>query len=425
MANGFGDARLCRIFAPMSTKKLILILALALLFKDLSAQSKAVVHRYRASLLRSDSARIVFQIEEVNTNGRIVWNFLNAGERLQAKNIRVKKDSLFVDMPFFESGFEVKREKDGRLTGVWRKGTAAQEVIVPFLAVPTKDRFPLTFGPAKYQLNGRWRSEILSPDGSKEDAVVQLNQQGNRIIGSVVINSGDYRYLEGVVTGDSLVMSTFDGSHAYLFMAKVKDGNTITDGVFFAGAKSRRTWSAVKDDHADVDLSETAATLKPGESKLDFRFPDLDSNLVSINDDRFKNKVVVIQIMGSWCPNCMDETAFLSDYYKKNHARGVEMIGLAYEYSTDFARSVRSLKKFKERFALDYPVLITGVRVGDSLRTEKTLPQITEIKTFPTTIFIGRDGMVKKIANDFFGPATGEYYERYKREFEKTINELL
>ena len=409
----------------MSSKKLILVLTLSLFFQYLPAQSKTIVHRYRAALVRSDSARIVFQIEEVNTNGRIVWNFLNAGERLQAKNIRVKKDSLFVDMPFFESGFEVKREQDGRLTGIWRKGTAAQEVIVPFLAIQTQERFPLAHGPAKHQLSGRWRSQILSPNGSKEDAVLQLNQHGNRLNGSFVINSGDYRYLEGVVTGDSLFLSTFDGSHAYLFTARVKDGSTITDGLFFAGAKSRRTWSAVKDDHADVDLSETAASLKPGSSRLDFRFPDLDSNLVSINDDRFRNKVVIIQIMGSWCPNCMDETAFLSEYYKKNHARGVEMIGLAYEYSTDFARSVKSLKKFKERFSIDYPVLITGVKVGDSLRTEKTLPQITEIKTFPTTIFIGRDGAVKKIANDFFGPATGAYYERYKREFEKTMNELL
>jgi hypothetical protein len=118
----------------MSPKKLILILILSFSFQQLTAQTNRVEHRYRASLLRSDSARIVFQIEEVLTNGKPVWYFLNAGERLQARNIRVKKDSLFVDMPFFESGFDVKREKDGRLTGVWRKGTAAQEVVVPFLA---------------------------------------------------------------------------------------------------------------------------------------------------------------------------------------------------------------------------------------------------------------------------------------------------
>lgn len=390
-----------------------------------TAQQKSTSIRYKAALLRADSTRIVFQIDEQQVNGKPVWYFLNAGERLQAKNIRVKKDSLFVDMPFFESGFEVKREKDGRLTGVWRKGTAAQEVVVPFLAVPSKERFPMVNGAAKHDVKGKWSGEIVYPDGKKEEAVVQFQQKGNRVTGSFVINSGDYRYLDGVISGDSLMISTFDGSHAYVFTARVEGNDRIVNGVFLSGAVNKRTWSAVRDDKAEVDLSETAATLRPGASKLDFSFPDLDSNMVSINDERFRNKVVVIQIMGSWCPNCMDETAFLTEYYKKNHARGVEMIALAYEYSTDFARSVKSLKKFKERFSLDYPVLVTGVKVGDEQRTEKTLPQITPIKTFPTTIFIGRDGTVKKIANDFFGPATGEYHERYKREFAKTIEEML
>ncbi len=401
-----------------------LLLAGLLIAPSLHAQKATGTTRYLATLLRTDGGRIVFQIEEKVDAKGTVWYFLNARERLQAKNIRVRKDSLFVDMPFFESGFEVKREKDGRLTGVWRKGTATQEVVVPFLAVPSKERFPLVLGAAKQVVSGKWAGVIQNPNGSKEQAVIQFTQSGNRVTGSFVINSGDYRYLDGVVSGDSLMISTFDGSHAYVFTARVR-GDSITNGVFISGATARRSWSAVRNDNAGIDLSETAAALRPGESKLDFTFPDLDSNMVSIHDERFRNKVVVIQLMGSWCPNCMDETAFLTDYYKKNHARGVEMIALAYEYTTDFARSVRSLRKFKERFSLEYPVLITGVRVGDEQRTEKTLPQITQIKTFPTTIFIGRDGTVKKVANDFFGPATGEYYEKYKKEFEKTIEEML
>jgi thiol-disulfide isomerase/thioredoxin len=401
-------------------------LAILLIHSVAPAQSRPVVTTYRAALIRPDSARIVFMVEERKVNGGSTWYFLNAGDRLEAKNIRQRGDSVFVDMPFFESGFEGRRQKDGAITGIWRKGTAGTEVTVPFVADPNqKERFPVVKGPARYDIQGRWRGEIISPNGLKEDAVVDFKQKGNRVTGTFVINSGDYRYLEGVVTGDSLVMSTFDGSHAYLFSATLGDANTISNGVFHAGATAKKTWSAVRDAKAEVDLEETAAHLKPGQSRLDFRFPDLDSNLVSINDDRFKGKVVVIQIMGSWCPNCVDETAYLSQYLKKNRHRGVEMIALAYEYSTDFARSVRSLRKFQERFAMDYPILVSGVKVGDSLRTEKTLPQITQIKTFPTTIFVGKDGQVKKIANDFFGPATGKYYEEYKKSFEATIDELL
>ncbi len=111
--------------------------------------------------------------------------------------------------------------------------------------------------------------------------------------------------------------------------------------------------------------------LKTGESTLNFRFPDLDSNLVAITDDQFKNKVVVIQLMGSWCPNCMDETAFFSEYYTANKIRGVEVLGLAYEYSTNFARAKQGLLKFKHRFNVQYPLLFTGVSISDELRTEK------------------------------------------------------
>ena len=101
------------------------------------------------------------------------------------------------------------------------------------------------------------------------------------------------------------------------------------------------------------------------------------------------------------------------------------MLALAYEYSLDTERSKKSLRKFQQRFNVDYPILLTGVTSSDTLRTEKTLPQITQIKSFPSTIFIGRDGKVKKVHGGFFGPATGDLYTQYTREFEETIDSLL
>ncbi len=143
--------------------------------------------------------------------------------------------------------------------------------------------------------------------------------------------------------------------------------------------------------------------------------------MVSISDDRFRNKVVIIQIMGSWCPNCMDETAFLSEYYKANKERGIEMVALAYEYSTDFSRSQKSLRKFQQRFNITYPMLITGVRTIDSLRTEKTLPEITRIKMFPTTLFIGRDGKVKKHIPVLMAPPQAPIMKPLRRNFTKRL----
>ncbi|MFN5937440.1 MAG: TlpA disulfide reductase family protein, partial [Sphingobacteriales bacterium] len=151
----------------------------------------------------------------------------------------------------------------------------------------------------------------------------------------------------------------------------------------------------------------------------------LDSTIVSIRDDRFKGKVVVVQLMGSWCPNCMDETAFLSTWYKQNKQRGVEVVALAYEYSADFHKAAQTLKKFQQRHQVEYPMLNTGVTSSDPQRTEKTLPQFTPIKVFPTTIFIGKDGRVKKVHAGFSGPGTGSHYEEFKKEFNLTIDQLL
>jgi hypothetical protein len=121
----------------------------------------------------------------------------------------------------------------------------------------------------------------------------------------------------------------------------------------------------------------------------------------------------------------MDETAFLSDYYRKNKQKGVEIIGLAYEYTTDFERSKKSIEKFKERFNVEYTLLNTGVTVGDSLRTEKTLPQLTQIKSFPSTIFLDKTGRVAKIRAGFEGPGTGVHYEELKKDFVETVDALL
>lgn len=194
--------------------------------------------------------------------------------------------------------------------------------------------------------------------------------------------------------------------------------------MFYSGATSAQSWVAVKNENA-VLPDVASMSLKDGEERLNFRFPDLNKKPVSINDAKFKNKVVIIQIMGSWCPNCMDETAFLSEYYDRNKHRGVEVIGLAYEYSTDFERSRKSIQKFRDRFNVKYTLLNTGVTVSDSLRTEKTLPQLTPIKSFPSTIFLDKKGRVVKLHAGFEGPGTGVHYEELKKEFAATVDKLL
>jgi thiol-disulfide isomerase/thioredoxin len=225
--------------------------------------------------------------------------------------------------------------------------------------------------------------------------------------------------------GDSLRLSCFDGGHAFYFTARLEEDGKLSGGQYFSGASGYETWTAVMDASAALPDEFTLTKWNKDAGPLAFAFKDIEGRKVSLSEKRFSGKVVLIQIMGSWCPNCMDETRFLSTFYNEYHSKGVEIIGLAYERTTDFARSQASLRSFQQRFQVKYPMLITGVAVGDPRRAEKTLPQLQEIVGFPTTIFLDKTGKISRIHTGFSGPGTGDHYEAQKKEIRRTVDELL
>ena len=389
-----------------------------------SAQQKPSGNWWRAALHRADGQDIVFNFEWTTEKGKQVWYIRNASERIRVTDIQENGDSLIVQMPVFESQFRIKKEKNGlALSGNWIKGGAVKTQTVAFSAVKDSRRFAAGGGPA-WNINGRWAANFTGKNGV-ELAVAEFTQKAGYLAGTFLNPTGDYRYLEGNVSHDTLRLSCFDGGHAFLFTAKIDNNNTISNGWYYSGAAFKQEWNATRNDTASIKEDEVAMYLRAGEEKLHFSFNDLDGKRVSIDDERFKNKVVVVQFMGSWCPNCMDETAFLSDYYNRNKQKGIEIVSLAYEYSTDTERSIRTLKKFQQRFNVQYPMLITGVTVNDSLRTEKTLPELTPIKFFPSSAILDKKGRVRKLDTGFNGPATGDHYLQYKKEFENdTIDKL-
>ncbi|HEY8687687.1 MAG TPA: TlpA disulfide reductase family protein [Chitinophagaceae bacterium] len=397
------------------------ILSAFFLLLSTSVFSQAKISYWQASIHRTDGNSIPFSFKLEEKNKKTILYIINDAEKIKVDNILFTKDSVFIKMPVFESSFKA-RIVNGEWEGLWTKGTSGNDQVLPFSA---HKRIDTTLRKAEYNIAGRW-AVTFADDKTKADAsIAEFRQIGNKVAGTFLTPSGDYRYLDGIIDGNKLRLSTFDGAHAYFFTADIVNSKQIINGIFYAGAKGKDGWVAIKDANAKVLTDAVAMHLKPGEEKLDFYFPDLNGKDVSINDKRFKNKVVVIQIMGSWCPNCMDETVFLSDYYNKNKHRGFEAVALAYEYSTDFNRSVKSISKFQKRFNMQYPILVTGVKVSDSLRTEKTLPQLTPIKVFPSSIIIDKHGKVRKFETDFFGPGTGAHYEAYKKEFYATIDGLL
>jgi len=379
---------------------------------------------WRGEILRTDGHVIPFNFQTKNLAGKMIIYVINGTERLMVDQIRQQGDSLFIDMPFFDSHFALRILDDQQLEGRWIKNYGNRQVLTPFRAVfPGPERYPAPKTP-DFNISGRW-SVYFKNERDSTEAVGEFKQSGSEVRGTFLTITGDYRFLDGVVSGDTLKLSTFDGANAYSFESEITDTNKMK-GYFYSGASTVHTWVAEKNEQAKLPDEYSQTRLKdPANATLHFKFPDLNEHLVSLSDPVFKDKVVIVQILGSWCPNCMDETRFLSAYYLKNKSRGVEIVGLAYERTTSFSETKKLLQPFINRFHVTYPILATGILTSDSLRTEKTLPEIREIIGFPTTIFIDKKGMIRKIHTGFNGPGTGEHFEMYQKEFNQLINSLL
>lgn len=405
-------------------KTLLIVAGFMLQMLSTFAQQSIQQGLWHASINRPDGKQIAFNLRSSVENGKIVLYLINAGESMRIPNVHISADSIFINMPVFESGFKARIVSKDSINGVWQRASVAKQIQIPFTATARNSRrFIAANGDATQKAGGKWAISFQSYNGDTSPAIGVFHQTKNKVTGTILTPYGDDRYLEGIVSGDSLWLSGFDGIHALLYLAEIK-GTQLT-GTLYSGEKGKVSFSGVLSLNPTLP-DEASMRVKNGEEgNLDFAFKDLDGKNVSVKDERFKNKVVIIDIMGSWCPNCMDETAFLSDFYKKNKSRGVEVIALAYELTTDFNRSKNSLLKFKNRFDVTYPVLITGVTVDDSLKTEKTLPQLTPIKMFPSTIILNKSGKVSRIDTGFEGPGTGEYYTRYIKDFADYINKLL
>jgi thiol-disulfide isomerase/thioredoxin len=368
-------------------------------------------------ILSLPGATLPFNFEIVQDHGKTVMIIHNGEERILCKEVSTKKDSLIVRLPLYDSEFRVKvNEKE--MNGVWinygKKGSPS----IPFHAVfNIPQRFIANKKPG-FSVEGRWETWFNAGNPDSTLAIGVFKQVDEKVSGTFLSESGDHRYLEGIVDGDSLKLSVFDGSHCWLYKARYKDEKLF--GVQWSGISSKENWNAKRNDNIQLRNPETITSV---EGTLAFRFPDVDSNFISLNDPKYKNKAVILQIMGSWCPNCMDETAFLAEFYQKHKAEGLEIIGLDFERFPEFSRARSYIQRVIDKYEVEYTILFAGVTGKDAVA--KALPGIKNFMTYPTTIFIDRHGRVLKVHAGFSGPATGADYTRFTTDFEKTVDLLL
>jgi thiol-disulfide isomerase/thioredoxin len=352
-------------------------------------------------------------------------DIINAEEKIAVTEIMVSGDSINFKMPVFDSEFRTALKND-TLRGLWINNSKKEKNKIAFEAYYNDKRRFVTVKKPEVDFTGRYEVTFNPKTADEYKSVGIFKQTGNKITGTFLTETGDYRYLEGAVQNNDMSLSCFDGAHAFLFFASSKNKKGKADsisGKVFYGISGTEDWTAVRNDKFKLKDPEGITTLKSENEKVTFSFPNLEKQTVSLADPKFENKVVVIQVMGSWCPNCMDESAYLAKVYKQYKSKGLEIVALAYERSDDFEKNKKNISRLKTKYGIEYEMLITGLT--GKAKASESLPFLNSIAAFPTTIILDRKYNVKSIYTGFNGPATGKEYELYKKKTESLLTELL
>ncbi|NAS13429.1 peroxiredoxin family protein [Poritiphilus flavus] len=344
----------------------------------------------------------------------------NANEVVTIDEISVDADSIHIKMPVFE-GYIAGRFGESSITGDFIKESLKR--VVPFKATyGKKPRFE-QLRPAEVNVSGIWEAEFSANTEDSYMAKGIFTQNGDKVTGTFRTTTGDYRYLEGVVDADSLKLSTFDGAHAFLFAASISD--STLNGTFYSGNHFKEPFTGKRNEAFELPDEDSLTYLKEGFDRLEFSFPDASGKNVSLSDTQFKDKAVVVQIMGTWCPNCLDETKFLVEYLEQHDHPDFQVVALAFEYAKTPEKAFEGISRLRERIGVPYPILLAQFGTSNKVKANEKLPMLNHVLSYPTTIFLDKSGAVRKIHTGFNGPATGSKYTEFKKEFGDFVEVLL
>lgn len=402
---------------------------------DLFAQTQPQPQAWRARLAIPDTDKAVeFDLEFDKQNkdrigrSRPLGTVVNGEERIRIPSLDFRNDYLTLRFPEYESGIQTnlarqefligELSKDTIIRGEYRKRRGDEKwALMKFSArqgQPIQGEQPEAF-------LGRWSVKFESSDDSAV-GIFKRAADSNRVHGTFLTTTGDYRYLGGYVKDKTLVLCCFDGAHAFRFEAKVKQPGTLT-GEFWSSDSWHETWTATKDDNAQLPDAFKQTTIKMPSGFDDLKFPDLKGTKRSLNDIAYRGKARLIYVFGSWCPNCHDAAKYFKELQEKYGDRGLKILGLAFELTSNNQRNAQQIKRYLRMHGVRYPVLIAGP--ADKAEASKKFPVLDKIRSYPTTIFVDGDGEVHGVHTGFSGPATGESYEELKKKFESIIEKML
>ena len=408
---------------PLSSKIIrVVVFAVAIFFSNVfcHCQEPTLQGFWQASLA-SPGGPLGFGVEFVETESSWSCFLINGPERIKIPKVSFDGHTGVIDISHYDSKVGFSISADGSLTGEWTKRRGLDKWSK--MAFQATRREKQNFNRETTTLDpfvGRWLVQFKT-DTAPSVAVFK-KQDSEKILGTFMTTTGDYRFLDGTVDKKTLKLSCFDGAHAFLFHASLNPDGTIA-GDFWSSDSWHDTWTAKRDEKASLPnaFAETSATENANLGQLSF--PDLDGKPTRLDDPKFAGKARLIYVFGSWCPNCHDAAAYFAELQKKYERKGLSILGLAFEHTGDFERDSAQVRRYLDRHGSSYPVLIAGL--SDKDQASKAVPFLDRVRSYPTTIFVDGNNRIRAIHTGFTGPATGAAYLDLREKFESLIDQMI
>jgi len=437
-------------------------LALTALLAQAPAERPLELGNWRAHLV-SPGGELRFELVLLRAeNGAWRAQVCNEPEVLDVPGVAWSDErrELTLEFPHYDSRITAGADVHGdQLKGVWRKRKGADKWSeMRFEArrsrndgAQTHERYAASrldelVGPQEApdaRFFGSWRAQFSSEEAPSvavwsklppvSDATAPPGRPGSHFTvrqpraqfnGTFLTTLGDYRFLAGQFDfpAERLTLSCFDGAHAFLFKAKLLEDGSLA-GDFWSGDTWHDTWTAVRDDQARLPDPFGLTQLNAGVKLDELAFPDLEGVSRKLGDEQFAGKARLVQLFGTWCPNCNDETRYLAELHERYGARGLSILGLAFELTGDFARDSGQVRKYATHHKLRYPLLVAGA--SDKQKASERFPLLDKVRAYPTTLFVDARGAVRAVHQGFSGPATGAEHVKLREDFERLIESLL
>ena len=376
------------------------------------------VGKWQGQLAMNDRLFVPFILEISKFKNKTRIAVVNGKERISLQMTK-EGDSVVGRFPELDAYLKFKFNDQGtELRGYWLNLNKKVQTKIPLNAWLDKTIMELATGTSN--IHGKW-SATFSPNSENPDITVGVFEQKKGLVnGTFLTETGDYRFLYGTVGDGIFSMSTFNGSWAFLFEGRIVNDSIY--GKFYSGSNYQTDWIAVKSSGAALT---DPSKLTYVDKEKDFNFSAVKTLKGKMFDAKksTKNKVVIYQIMGTWCPNCIDEIQYFKELYQKYHSQGLEIVALSYEVGTNEKSQIKRLKAFKKRLAVPYEVVLAGTSSKEVASAQ--FPMLNGIMSFPTAVVVDRSGKIVYVHTGFNGPATGDAYVKYVNEMNILIERLV